>query len=96
MDGLINFQKEDHMRNNSTNLSISKMKFNKKKVIAELSYKYLEKRDYIQGVVAVDGMLKCCEKLLPGITKNNFKRLSSTKRETYLYINQREISGMVS
>ena len=73
MDGLINFQRKGHMRNNSTNLSISKMKFSKEKVIAELSYKYLEKRDYIQGVVVVDGMLKCCEKLLPGITKNNFK-----------------------
>ena len=49
-----------------------KMKFSNDKVTAELSYKYLEKRDYIQGVV-VDGMLKCCEKLLPDIKKNNFK-----------------------
>ena len=73
MDGLIKFQRKDHMQNNSTNLSISKMKFSKEKVTAELSYKYLEKRDYIQGVVVVDGMLKCCEKLLPGIKKNNFK-----------------------
>ena len=30
------------------------------------------------------------------LSKNNFKRLSSTKRETYLYINQREIAGIVS
>ena len=72
MDGLIKFQRKDHMQNNSTNLSISKMKFNKKKVTAELSYKYLEERDYIQGVV-VDGMLKCWQ-ALPGI-KNNLKSL---------------------
>ena len=44
MDGLIKFQRKDHMQNNSTNLSISKMKFSKEKVTAELSYKYLEER----------------------------------------------------
>ena len=30
------------------------------------------------------------------LSNNNFKRLSSTKRETYLYINQRVIEGIVS
>mgnify|MGYP001237299174 FL=1 len=73
MVGLINLQIKDHMPNKPTNLSISKTKLSNDKVTAELSYKYLEKRDYIQGVVVLDGMLKCCEKLLPDIKQKNFK-----------------------
>lgn len=73
MVGLTNLQIRNHMLNKPTNLSISKMKLSNHKVTAELSYKYLEKRDYIQGVVVLDGMLKCCEKLLPDIEQKNFK-----------------------
>ena len=60
--------------------SLSKIKF----ITADLGFEL--QRDTVRSFEEVDRFL----------TKNNFKRLSSTKRETYLYINQREISGMVS
>ena len=62
------------MSNNTTNLVISKLKLDKKKKIAKanLFYKYLEKRSYIQGVVVLDGMLNCCKVLMPSLKKNKY------------------------
>jgi FkbM family methyltransferase len=60
--------------------SLSKIKF----ITADLGFEL--QRDTVRSFEEVDRFL----------TKNNFKRLSSTKRETYLYINQREIAGIVS
>lgn len=67
------------MQNKSTNLVISNLKMYKhlKKSSADLNYKYLEKRNYIQGVVVLEGMLKCCEKLLPELQKKTYEILEA-------------------
>ena len=71
--------KKDLMQNKSTNLMISNMKLHKnlQKSSADLNYKFLEKRNYIQGVVALDGMLKCCSMLLPELKSKTYKILEA-------------------
>ena len=69
MAGSLNRPRKGLMQSKSTNLTISKIKLDKnlEKSSANLFYRYLEKRNYIQGVVVLEGMLKCCEALIPNL-----------------------------
>ncbi len=79
MAGLAIHLRKGLMQSKSTNLMISKIRLDKslKKSSADLFYKYLEKRSYIQGVVVLDGMLKCCAALLPELQKKTYKILEA-------------------
>ncbi len=75
MAGSLNRPRKGLMQSKSTNLTISKIKLDKnlEKSSANLFYRYLEKRNYIQGVVVLEGMLKCCEALIPNLEKKTYK-----------------------
>ncbi len=79
MVGLIIRLRKDPMQNKSTNLMISNMRLHKslQQSSADLYYKFLEKRNYIQGVVALDGMLKCCTILLPELKNKTYEILEA-------------------
>ena len=63
------------MQNKASNLLISKINFNRKKnyYYANIKSKFLEKRDYIQGVVVLDGMLQCCLAACPKMQNSTYK-----------------------
>ncbi|MDC7218207.1 MAG: hypothetical protein PQJ28_04185, partial [Spirochaetales bacterium] len=54
-----------------TNLYLHNIAVEKDKVVADMRYPYLESRDYIQGVVVLDGMLQCAKALHPKATNDN-------------------------
>ena len=67
------------MQNKSTNLMISNIKLHKslRQSSVDLYYKFLEKRNYIQGVVALDGMFRCCSMLLPELKNKTYEILEA-------------------